>query len=67
MSNFLYWAILINNFLLFCWLFRKYHEVIESQTMLVEKISELGARQIILESRMGYEVTSFEISKTFKH
>lgn len=39
----------------------------ESLQMLLDKVSELGARQMILEAKMGYEVTSIEISKQSKH
>lgn len=42
----------------------KNRELVE---ILLDKMSHLAARQGILESRMGYEVTSIEISKQSKH
>lgn len=66
-AHIVFWIILIHNIVLFRWFFKKNNEALESMQVMVDKIAELGARQLILESKMGYEVTSIEISKQSKH
>jgi len=59
--------LLIENLIMAYMFYRKMYTYREALQMLIDKVSELHARQLILESRMGYEVTSFEISKQSKH